>query len=80
MQTRLNHDQFNPNARPPAPEQEDEHPDPTWIIYFMGGAVIIGNALMYFNNRKSEVVAREWAEAAKEIGYPQGNVADLEKQ
>jgi hypothetical protein len=79
-QTRLNHDQINANARPPAPEQEDKHPGPIWIIYFLGGAVIIGNALIYFDNRKSEAVAREWAEAAKEIGYLRGKVADLEKQ
>jgi hypothetical protein len=80
MQARLNHDQINANARPPAPEQEDEHPDATWIIYFLGGAVIIGNALMYFDNRKSEAVAQERAEAAKEIGYLRGKVADIEKQ
>lgn len=80
MQTRPNHDQINANKRAPAPEKEDEHPDPTWIIYFMGGAVIIGNALMYFDSRKSEAVLQEWAEAANEIGYLRVKVADLEKQ
>lgn len=46
----------------------------------MGGAVIIGNALMYFDSRKSEAVLQEWAEAANEIGYLRVKVADLEKQ